>query len=102
MSTGLSRDSDKLGETASERWRQESAEKTLKSCKEETSRAEEQPLSRPDAQSDPIVNPQIGTVGDGFEKCFRFLSLLFNGEAVKLWESPLCTFGEPCEVKEFC
>ncbi len=63
---GLSTDSDKLGDTASERCKQESLEKTLKSCKE-TSRAEGLPLSWADAQSGAIVEAQIGTVGDGLE-----------------------------------
>lgn len=88
---GLSTDSDKLGDTASERCKQESLEKTLKSCKE-TSRAEGLPLSGADAQSGAIVEAQIGTVGDGLGKCFRCLSLLPKGEIVALWESPLCPF----------
>lgn len=88
---GLSTESDKLGDTASERCRQESLVKTLKSCKE-TSRAEGLPLSCPDAQSGAIVVAQIGTVGDGLGKCFRCLSLLPKDEAFALRESPLCPF----------
>jgi len=76
---GLCVESDKLGEKEGEE------EKTWKSCKE-ASRPEELSLSGP------IVDAQIGTVGVGFGKCFRFFSLLLKGETVGLWCSPLCPF----------
>lgn len=76
---GLCAESDKLGE------KEEEEEKTWKSCKE-TSRPGELSLSGP------IVDTQIGTVGAGFVKCFRFFSLLFKGVTVGLWLSPLCPF----------
>lgn len=59
ISTGLSREPGKLGETASESWRQESVEKTLKSCKEGTSRASGLSLLRPAAQFWAIVERQF-------------------------------------------
>lgn len=89
MSTGLSRDSDKLGEAASESCRQESEEKGWKSCIETSRAGGLSPLSGPDAEPGPIVDRQPGTVGDGLGKCFRFLSLLFSGAAAKPMDSPL-------------
>lgn len=83
MSTGLSRDSDRLGEAASESCRQESEEKGWKSCKETSRAGGLSPLSGSDAEPGPIVDMQPGTVGDGLGKCFRFLSLLFSGAAAK-------------------
>lgn len=64
ISTGLSREPGKLGDSASESCRQESVEKTLKSCKEGTSRASGLSLFRPAPQFWPIVDKQLGTVGD--------------------------------------
>lgn len=76
---GLCGESDKLGE------KEEEDEKTWKSCKD-TSRPWELSLSGP------IVDPQMGTVGAAFGKCFRFFSLLFNSVTVGLWFPPLCPF----------
>lgn len=96
MSTGLSRDSDKLGEAVSESCRQESEEKGWKSCIETSRAGGLAPLSGPDAEPGPIVDMQPGTVGDGLGKCFRFLSLLFSGAAAKPTDTLLwCCCVEP-------